>query len=155
MISEVQVDNKASVKDENGKSPAWLELYNAGSAAVGLAVSCLRRMGSTRGGLAAARLAAHCTAVTAPCKPHAHVTASLHLQGYKLTTSPDGAPAWTFPSGVSLAPGAYLLVFVGGGGGGLGGAPLHAAGLKLLVEDGYLALLAPDGSTSCSLQYPE
>lgn len=48
VISELMVRNKATLQDEGGKAPAWVELLNEGSAPVGLQVS---RRGWLQGGL--------------------------------------------------------------------------------------------------------
>lgn len=39
LISELMTDNKATIKDEDGSTPDWIELHNTGSSAVSLAVS--------------------------------------------------------------------------------------------------------------------
>lgn len=41
IISELMTSNKATIKDEDGSSPDWIELHNVGSSAVSLTVSML------------------------------------------------------------------------------------------------------------------
>ena len=55
---------------------------------------------------------------------------------------------------MSLAAGQYLLVFASGKNRTNPSAPLHT-NFKLSADDGYLALLAPDGSVASAVQYPE
>ena len=96
-------------------------------------------------------------AAAAPSHPPTHTHTP--QQGYKLSPSSDGAGAWAFPPGASLSPGRYLLVYLDGQGGGAGGGkggggPLHAS-FKVGRGDSFLVLLAPDGSISSSVTYPE
>ncbi len=49
LISELQTSNKATVKDEDGASPDWLELYNTGTATVSLAVGAQAGGGGKHG----------------------------------------------------------------------------------------------------------
>ncbi len=68
--------------------------------------------------------------------------------------TPSSADSWTFPSGVSLAPGQYLLVFASGKNRNNPSSPLHTS-FKLSSLDGYVALLNPSGSTVSGVQFPE
>ncbi|KAL4445750.1 hypothetical protein ABPG77_008949 [Micractinium sp. CCAP 211/92] len=113
LISELMTENKATIKDEDGSTPDWIELHNTGSSAVSLA-------------------------------------------GYQLVDSPtpSSADSWTFPSGVSLAPGQYLLVFASGKNRNNPSSPLHTS-FKLSSLDGYVALLNPSGSTVSGVQFPD
>ncbi|KAL4425867.1 hypothetical protein ABPG75_009883 [Micractinium tetrahymenae] len=113
LISELMTNNKATIKDEDGAAPDWIELHNTGSSVVGLA-------------------------------------------GYRLVDSPTPGPGdtWTFPSGVSLAPGQYLLVFASGKNRTNPSSPLHTS-FKLSPQDGYVALLTPSGSVASAVQFPD
>ncbi|KAL4425868.1 hypothetical protein ABPG75_009884 [Micractinium tetrahymenae] len=113
LISELMTDNKATIKDEDGATPDWIELHNTGGSTVGLA-------------------------------------------GYRLVDSPTPGPGdtWTFPSGVSLAPGQYLLVFASGKNRTNPSSPLHTS-FKLSPQDGYVALLTPSGSVASAVQFPD
>lgn len=76
------------------------------------------------------------------------------MQGYKLTDRRDGTNAWAFPPGARLAPAQYLLVFASGKDRTAPSRPFHTS-FKLSPADGYLALLAPDGTVASSLLFPE
>lgn len=185
LISELMTDNKATIKDEDGASPDWIELHNVGGSAVSLAVSWAALC--TRGRLAVPeafsgypweRVLADCSSGVSPIaqgwtehlarrsqacwllpNPQAATSPSspfLHLQGYRLVDSPTPGPAdsWTFPPGVSLAPGQYLLVFASGKNRTNPSSPLHTS-FKLSPQDGYLALLDPSGGVASRVQFPE
>lgn len=67
----------------------------------------------------------------------------LALEGWHLTDDPGRPARWTFPA-VTLAPGAYLLVFASGKDRADPTRPLHTD-FKLARDGEYLALTAPDG----------
>lgn len=54
---------------------------------------------------------------------------------------------------MSLAPGQYLLVFASGKDRSNPAAPLHTS-FSLSGDDGYLGLLAPDGSVASGVSFP-
>ena len=70
------------------------------------------------------------------------------LAGYFLTDDPANLQKWAFPA-VSLAPGAYLVVFASGKNRVVAGAPLHT-NFSLDADGEYLALVKPDGVTIVS-----
>ena len=70
---------------------------------------------------------------------------SLDLGGYHLTDEPGNLDKWTFPA-VSLAPGAYLVVFASEKNRAIAGQTLHT-NFKLSENGEYLALVKPDGAT--------
>jgi hypothetical protein len=80
--------------------------------------------------------------------------ASSPPQGYKLSVAQDGSDPWTFPAGVSLAPGQYMVIFADGKDRTNPSKPLHT-NFDLSVDDGYVGLLMPDGSVSCGVHYPK
>lgn len=69
----------------------------------------------------------------------------LDLTGYHLTDKADNLTKWTFPA-VTLAPGAWLVVFASEKNRLVPGLPLHT-NFKLSEAGEYLALVAPDGIT--------
>lgn len=68
------------------------------------------------------------------------------LTGWKLTDEVDQAPSWTFPS-MSLAPGAYRVVFASGKDRRNPAANLHT-NFSLSKGGEYLALVRPDDSVA-------
>ncbi|HWB04418.1 MAG TPA: lamin tail domain-containing protein [Verrucomicrobiales bacterium] len=70
---------------------------------------------------------------------------ALELSGYHLTDEPDNLDKWTFPA-VTLAPGAYLLVFASEKNRAVAGQTLHT-NFKLSENGEYLALVKPNGAT--------
>ncbi len=70
------------------------------------------------------------------------------LQGYYLTDDPADKQKWAFPN-VSLAPGAYMIVFASGKDRRVAGSPLHT-NFSLDAGGEYLALVKPDGVTVVS-----
>lgn len=45
MISELMADNKNGLRDEQGDTPAWVELFNSGSSPVSLQVGAAAACG--------------------------------------------------------------------------------------------------------------
>jgi hypothetical protein len=90
----------------------------------------------------------HCGVVPQHLRPCRSV-----LQGYKLTDRQDGSRTWAFTSGVSLAPGQYLLVFASSKDRSNPSAPLHTS-FALSGDDGYVGLLAADGSEVSGVRFP-
>jgi hypothetical protein len=88
-----------------------------------------------------------------PACPPAACLPACPWQGYQLTDQ-QGGPAWTFPPGVTLVPGQYLVVFASGKDRRNPAAPLHTA-FKLSSDDGYLALLTPQGTAASAVLFPE
>lgn len=167
LISELMVSNKQTVKDEDGTSPDWLELYNRGPGAVSLSVRGLAGGGAFEGGWClwgcgiagppwTVQLPSNITTQSSQPSPPAPPCPRHHnrKQGYKLTDHRDGSDAWAFPPGASLAAGQYLLVFASGKSRAAPGKPLHTS-CKLSADDGYLALLGPGGEPTSELQFPE
>lgn len=79
----------------------------------------------------------------------------LDLQGYHLTDS-DDLTQWTFPEGVTIPPGGYLVVFASDKNRAVAGRQLHT-NFKLDPDGDYLALVDPDGRTiiqDFGLRYP-
>ena len=70
------------------------------------------------------------------------------LAGYRLTGDPRHEGGWTFPD-VTLAPGAYLVVFASGKNRADPGGRWHTD-FRLSTEGEYLGLIAPDGRTVVS-----
>jgi hypothetical protein len=70
-----------------------------------------------------------------------------NLAGYFLTDDPTDLQKWSFPAGVTLASGAYRVVFASGK--NLTGAELHT-NFSLDANGEYLALVKPDGVTIVS-----
>ncbi|HEX2750245.1 MAG TPA: lamin tail domain-containing protein, partial [Verrucomicrobiales bacterium] len=70
------------------------------------------------------------------------------LQGYFLTDDPLDLQKWAFPN-VTLAPGAYMVVFASGKDRRVAGSPLHT-NFSLDAGGEYLALVKPDGVTIVS-----
>lgn len=153
-ISELQSSNKNTLRDEDGASSDWIELANLGTTPVNLAV---RGTGGRL--LCTPSFMLH---VFAPCQeslppqtcpdgpPH---PPACPWQGYQLTDQ-QGGPAWTFPPGVTLVPGQYLVVFASGKDRRTPAAPLHTD-FKLSSDDGYLALLTPQGTAASAVLFPE
>jgi hypothetical protein len=69
---------------------------------------------------------------------------AIDLAGYHLTSNSDNLTEWTFPAGTMLNGDSYLIVFASGTNRGL--PELHT-NFKISASGGYLALIAPDGST--------
>ncbi|MBJ05912.1 MAG: hypothetical protein CMO40_02175 [Verrucomicrobiaceae bacterium] len=70
----------------------------------------------------------------------------IDLGGHYLTDDAANLTKWQFPSGVTLGPSKFLLVFASDKDRGAEGSELHA-NFKLAADGEYLALVAPDGST--------
>jgi len=78
------------------------------------------------------------------------------LTGWHLTDDASDLDKWTLPA-VSLAPGAYLLVYASGKDRSVVGSQLHT-NFNLSSSGEYLALVAPDGESIASeyaSQFPE
>ena len=73
-------------------------------------------------------------------------TAPVDLGGMHLTDDPLNLTKWTFPPGVILQPGEFLLVFASGKDRAVTGQELHT-NFTLDADGGYLALVDSDGST--------
>ena len=69
---------------------------------------------------------------------------AIDLDGYHLTSDATDPTEWTFPVGTTIEGNAYLIVFASGSSRGL--PELHT-NFKISASGGYLALVAPDGST--------
>lgn len=74
--------------------------------------------------------------------------ATLNLGGYHLTTDPTHTTLWEIPA-ISFEPYEYFLIFASGKDRTDPSKPLHT-NFTLQREGGYLALLAPDGTTVVS-----
>lgn len=75
------------------------------------------------------------------------------LDGWHLTDDPSALAKWTFPA-TNLPSGGYLVVFASGKDRRVAGAELHA-NFRLSRDGGYLALVAPDGtSVAQAVNYP-
>lgn len=81
-------------------------------------------------------------------------SAAIDLGGYHLTDSKSNPKRWTFPAGVMLQPGAYMVIFASGKDRAVAGKPLHTSfslsggdrDARCLQRGGeYLALTSPDG----------
>src|SRR5687767_5695009 len=71
-------------------------------------------------------------------------SASLALEGWCITDDPGDLDRWCFPA-VTIAPGAYLVVFASGKDRNAPGSPLHAS-FRLGGEGEFLGLVRPGGS---------
>ncbi|HEV58116.1 MAG TPA: hypothetical protein ENN87_11605, partial [Phycisphaerales bacterium] len=71
----------------------------------------------------------------------------IELGGWYLTIDPDEPAGWRFPDGVSLEPGAFLVVFASGKNRATAGAELHTDFRLNADNPHYLALVYPDGHT--------
>jgi hypothetical protein len=91
---------------------------------------------------------------------HNPSAATAQLEGYSLTDDPANLRKWAFPPGVTLAPGAFMIVFASGKDRASNNAPLHT-NFSLDAGGEYLALVKPDGVTIVSqfgtsgADYPE
>ncbi|MCA9259397.1 MAG: chitobiase/beta-hexosaminidase C-terminal domain-containing protein, partial [Planctomycetales bacterium] len=110
-ITEFLASNANGLRDVDGDTPDWIEIYNAGVDAVDMA-------------------------------------------GVHLTDDADELSKWTFPAGVTLSPGQYLVVFASGKDGVLGSGELHAS-FAISAGGEYLALVAADGVTIVDEFSPE
>ena len=79
--------------------------------------------------------------------------AAVNLRGWHLTDDPLNLEQWTFPD-LTLASGAYGLVFASGKNRAVAGAELHT-NFALDGDGEYLALVKPDGVTRTSEYAPE
>jgi hypothetical protein len=70
---------------------------------------------------------------------------AVDLGGYHLTDNAAQLTRWTFPSGVVIQPGGYLVVFASGKDRAVAGSPLHT-NFSLDAAGEYLALCAPGGN---------
>ncbi len=135
-------DNKRTLKDEDGSSSDWVELQNVGSDTISLQVCNAQQQMA-------------CTTFERwmPACSIRMLTPFLLKQGFELTDQQDGSSGWTFPAGVSLAAGQFLVLFASGKDRTNAAAPLHT-NFKLSSDDGYLALLDKSGSVACAVQIP-
>jgi len=69
---------------------------------------------------------------------------SIALDGSHLTSDSANLTEWTFPAGTNLNGNSYLIIFASGASRGL---PELRTNFKISASGGYLALIAPDGST--------
>lgn len=69
---------------------------------------------------------------------------AIDLDGYHLTSNSTNLIEWSFPTEVTLDGNSYLIIFASGTSRGL--PELHT-NFKISASGGYLALIAPDGST--------
>ncbi|MDB4512426.1 CotH kinase family protein [bacterium] len=69
---------------------------------------------------------------------------AIDLDGYHLTSNSTNPIEWSFPTEVTLDGNSYLIIFASGTSRGL--PELHT-NFKISASGGYLALIAPDGST--------
>ena len=76
----------------------------------------------------------------------------VNLGGYHLTDDAALPARWTFPSGVNLAPGAYLVVFASGKDRAVAGQNLHT-NFSLASGGEYLGLYAPGGMGAALSEY--
>jgi autotransporter-associated beta strand protein len=76
---------------------------------------------------------------------HNPTASPLPLAGWHLTDRADNPVMWAFPN-VTLAPGAYLIVFASNKDRRVSGQPLHT-NFALSAAGEYLGLIAPDGVT--------
>jgi hypothetical protein len=67
------------------------------------------------------------------------------LAGWRLTDQADNLSRWTFPAGVQLAPGAYLVVYASGED-RLDAEGNYHTNFALLAAGEFLALVRPDGT---------
>jgi hypothetical protein len=77
---------------------------------------------------------------------------TVSLQGWYLTDDPDDLTQWRFPA-TNLAANTYLIVFASGNDRTNAGAPLHT-NFRLDADEGYIALVHPDGQTIASEFWP-
>lgn len=78
--------------------------------------------------------------------------APVDLGGYHLTDNSGIPDRWTFPSGVILAPGAYLVVFASGKDRAVAGQNLHTD-FGLAAGGEYVGLFAPGGAGAALSEY--
>jgi len=102
VITEIVADNDGSLRDEDGETPDWIELYNPDAQAV-------------------------------------------DLGGWHLTDNAGNPSKWTFPAGVTLAPGQFLVVWASGKNRVADPARLHT-NFSLSANGEYLALVTPGGA---------
>ncbi len=76
------------------------------------------------------------------------------LSGMHLTDDDDDLDLWTFPAGVTLGPGGYLVVFASNKDGVLAGGELHT-NFAISAGGEYLALVDADGETVIDEYDPE
>ena len=69
---------------------------------------------------------------------------AVDLGGYHLTDTIGEPTRWTFPAGVIIQPGGYLVVFASGKDRAVAGSPLHT-NFSLDADGEYLSLRAPGG----------
>jgi hypothetical protein len=77
---------------------------------------------------------------------HNSGTTIADLSGWKLTNDPLQPGKWTFPAGISIQPGARLLIFASGKNRRLAGVELHT-NFKL-ANTGFIQLSRPDPSAT-------
>jgi hypothetical protein len=111
IISEFLASNSDGLRDSDGDSSDWIEIYNPTSA-------------------------------------------SVNLQGWRLTDDPGDLNQWTFPSTV-IAPDDFLVVFASGKNRATSGSQLHT-NFRLSSDADFLALINPSGvATSQFNPYPK
>jgi hypothetical protein len=74
---------------------------------------------------------------------------ALDLAGWHLTDSAAAPTKWTFPAGVTLAPGQFMTVWASGKNRTTNPARLHT-NFSLSAKGEYLALVTPDGTAKPS-----
>jgi len=79
---------------------------------------------------------------------------AVDLGGWHLTDDPDELAKWSFPAGVVLRPGAFMVVFASGKDRGQAVAALHT-NFKLSGQGEYLALVLADGLTVAHAYAPD
>ncbi|MHC4691941.1 MAG: chitobiase/beta-hexosaminidase C-terminal domain-containing protein, partial [Planctomycetota bacterium] len=73
---------------------------------------------------------------------------AISLEGWYLTDDDDNLTKWRFPTGVTIDPNGYLVVFASGWGPNfVDPCGYHHTNFDLSREGEYLALVAPDGRT--------
>lgn len=81
-------------------------------------------------------------------------TTPVDISGYHLTDDPAAPTKWTFPSGLTMAPDSYLLVFASKKNRATTGSELHA-NFKLGASGEYLGLYAAADTTPLFAYAPE
>ena len=76
------------------------------------------------------------------------------LSGWHLTDDSAALAKWTFPAGVTIQPGGYLVVFASGKDRAVAGQELHT-NFALAASGEFLALVQPNGTTVASQFSPE
>ena len=84
---------------------------------------------------------------------HNPLNQAIDLGGWYLTDDPDELTKWSFPQGIILNRGAFMVVFASGK--DRGGANALHTNFKLRAQGEYLALVLPDGATVAHAYAPE